>query len=102
VVLTSRFNRTFANRPGEPIYALLMGYFMHRRTIVSIAPLRTGPANRSPQVVVPPGKHCFNRTFANRPGEPTEEQKVAIREIVKFQSHLCEPARRTYADDVLQ
>ena len=64
---------------------------------VSIAPLRTGPANQSAvEKVFADDRYSFNRTFANRPGEPDipmadGEEKPQF----EFQSHLCEPARRT-------
>ena len=113
------FNRTFANRPGEPAFKNLTGISVKK---VSIAPLRTGPANllsgRLPRCgrrfnrtfANRPGEPfghqrgfahespqtCFNRTFANRPGEPGTAAHIdAVGGYSKFQSHLCEPARRT-------
>ena len=44
----SRFNRTFANRPGEPRYGKDNKLTEATvKVVVSIAPLRTGPVNHS-------------------------------------------------------
>ena len=68
-IIEMRFNRTFANRPGEP-WAKATATLAGKTTTVSIAPLRTGPVNHS-----------------------TAAKLNTLVADCQFQSHLCEPAR---------